>query len=109
VCDRVAVMYAGQVVEQGTVDQVFYTPTHPYTQGLLDSVPTTDLADGAIEGIPGSVPPPDSGLVGCWFAPRCPHSTVECRDGDPPLVESGPGQWSRCIRWDSVSLPGVRR
>jgi peptide/nickel transport system ATP-binding protein len=108
-CDRVAVMYAGQVVEQADVDSLFVNPRHPYTQGLLDAVPTIDASDAPLLGIPGSVPSPDADLPGCWFAPRCTFSTTECRDAPPPLVDVGDGRLSRCVRWDAVELPGVRR
>jgi oligopeptide/dipeptide ABC transporter ATP-binding protein len=82
-CDRVAVMYAGRIVETGTVEEVFTAPRHPYTAGLLRSMPR--IADANPELLPGTVPNPAARPAGCNFAPRCPHATDECRVADPPL------------------------
>lgn len=109
VCDRVAVMYAGQVVEEAPVDELFYAPRHPYTQGLLDSVPTIDKLDEPIHGIPGAVPSPNAGLPGCWFAPRCEYADERCLANPPALEVVGDHHLSRCIRWNELSLPGVRK
>lgn len=109
ICDRVAVMYAGQVVEEASVDELYYAPRHPYTQGLLESVPTIDGPTGGALGIPGSVPPPTADLQGCWFAPRCRYRTQECTEKSPELVKTGPEHWSRCFRWNEIDLPGVTR
>jgi len=109
ICDRVAVMYGGQIVEQGTVDEVLYRPRHPYTQGLLESVPRVGDSDAPLLGIPGSVPPPDQLIPGCRFAPRCSFARDECRTGDLDLVFDGDGHGVRCVRAGEIHLSGVRR
>ena len=81
--DRVAVMYAGRIVETGAIDDVFVEPRHPYTAGLLRSTPR--LADVEPELLAGNVPGPSARPAGCNFAPRCPHATDACLDADPPL------------------------
>ena len=95
IADRVVVMYAGQVVEQGSVAAVFATPLHPYTAALLRSAPGEDGAVPA--GIPGTVPLPHLLPPGCAFGPRCPHHAALC-DAPPPLVAVG-GRDTRCVRW----------
>jgi oligopeptide/dipeptide ABC transporter ATP-binding protein len=85
-CSRIAVMYAGQVVETGTVDQVFHEPHHPYTLGLLRSVPRFDLVRQQLSSIPGQ--PPDLVVPpsGCRFHPRCPKAAPVCAVEYPPLI-----------------------
>jgi oligopeptide/dipeptide ABC transporter ATP-binding protein len=86
-CDRAAVMYAGRIVEQAPVEQIFDAPAHPYTQGLLQT--RRDLRTGAagtpLFQIPGSPPTPGTEPPGCPFAPRCTRATQVCTDTDPPL------------------------
>jgi peptide/nickel transport system permease protein len=96
IADSVAVMYAGQVVERGSVEAVFRAPLHPYTRALLAAVPEGEHQPA---GIPGVVPPPHAFPVGCRFAPRCPHAIAACEAGPPPLEEASPGRSTRCIRW----------
>jgi len=105
--DRVVVMYAGQVVETGATADLFAHPLHPYTAGLLASVPRLDGARGRLSAIPGAVPPATAWPVGCRFHPRCPHAWDRCRTEEPPLLD-GPtaGQSARC--W-LVSEPARRR
>ena len=96
IADRVAVMYAGRVIETGTVDAVFAAPTHPYTRGLLGSLPDIDdPATGAarddLVAMPGLPPDPVDLPEGCAFAPRCPVRAEACVREVPPLVEVGPG------------------
>ncbi|MFZ4394026.1 MAG: ABC transporter ATP-binding protein [Kiritimatiellia bacterium] len=94
--DRVAVMYAGQVVETGPVAQVLRTPRHPYTIGLLAAVPRLDAPNGQpLVGIPGTVPSPDSWPAGCAFAPRCTRRWSAC-DQPPPMVDQADGRQTRC-------------
>jgi len=103
-CDQLAVMYAGQIVEQGPTIKVLAKPGHPYTAGLLASLPqhgrTTPLVP-----IPGSVPDPASIGTGCAFAPRCHLVTDKCRDAPIPLLMVAPGRVSRCLRWADVREP----
>ena len=96
-CSRVAVMYAGQVVETGTVDAVFREPRHPYTLGLLRSVPDFDLVREHLSSIPGSPPDLAAPPAGCRFHPRCAFVHDDCR-GDPiPLIELGGDRAARCL------------
>jgi oligopeptide/dipeptide ABC transporter ATP-binding protein len=85
VADRVAVMYAGRIVETGTLDELFYDPLHPYTWGLLGSIPRVDTRAGRLTGIPGSLPSVHGIGKGCGFAPRCPHAFDRCRSEEPQL------------------------
>jgi oligopeptide/dipeptide ABC transporter ATP-binding protein len=97
VCDRVAVMYAGNVVEVAEVGELYANPLHPYTQGLLASVPRVDSTGGASPSIKGSVPnlifPPS----GCRFHPRCPMAFEKCPNVKPRLVEARPGHLVACL------------
>ena len=96
-CTRIVVMYAGRVVEEGPVDQIFKSPQHPYTWSLLRSVPRVDEARKdrliSIRGLPPDLahPPP-----GCKFHPRCPFVIDHCKEEEPPLGEVGPNQLARC-------------
>jgi oligopeptide/dipeptide ABC transporter ATP-binding protein len=94
-CDKVAVMYAGKIVEQGTVRDIYNHPRHPYTEGLLKSVPKIG-SKAALSTIPGQ--PPDLAHLppGCAFAPRCPYALERCRTEEPTDVTVTPGHTSRC-------------
>jgi oligopeptide transport system ATP-binding protein len=97
VCDRVLVMYAGQVVETGSVEDIFYRPQHPYTQGLLASVPRMDRpADDELHSIPGNPPNLMDLGSGCHFRERCSRVMDVCKD-DPPLQVAKDGRMSRCF------------
>jgi peptide/nickel transport system ATP-binding protein len=98
VCDEVAVMYAGEVVEQADVDALFDSPQHPYTVGLLGSIPRLDHNATHLATIEGMVPNMASLPKGCRFATRCPFVEGACTTAPPPLTEVSPGHWSRCIR-----------
>ncbi len=100
IADRVAVMYAGEIVETGPTAEVFAAPRHPYTAALLRSAP--EEGGGAPEGIPGVVPPPLALPPGCIFAPRCDRRIDACEAARPALVASGAGRMSRCIRWSEA-------
>jgi peptide/nickel transport system permease protein len=103
VADRVAVMYAGEVVEQGAVGEVFEGPLHPYTSALLRSAPAED---GSMpESIPGTVPPPHALPPGCVFANRCLHRIEACDAARPALEAAGDGRATRCIRWRELAAP----
>jgi peptide/nickel transport system ATP-binding protein len=95
-CERVVVMYAGQVVEEADVYTLFEKPSHPYTQGLLNSMPKLDQDRERLDSIPGNVPLPGSVKKGCRFASRCPHVKSKCLEESPPLFALPGGQKSRC-------------
>jgi peptide/nickel transport system ATP-binding protein len=97
VADRVAVMYAGTLVELGTKRDIFQSPAHPYTRGLLHAVPDlkTDRAR-PLETIEGTVPSLQAMPPGCTFEPRCGFRILECSHALPPLLEVAVGHWARC-------------
>jgi peptide/nickel transport system ATP-binding protein len=97
VCDEVAVMYAGEIVERAPVDALFEAPQHPYTVGLLASIPRLDRRTDQLAAIDGTLPDMSAPPIGCRFADRCPFVLEECRTAPPPITELG-GRWSRCIR-----------
>ena len=96
-CNRIAVMYAGNVVETGPVRRILRDPQHPYTRGLLQAIPTETTARGTLQGVPGSVPNLYAPPPGCRFAPRCAHATAPCNAGRPPLVQSAPDHQVACV------------
>jgi len=97
VADRVAVMYAGNLVELGAKADIFQAPAHPYTQGLLRAIPTLETDRSTpLATIEGTVPPIDQVPPGCPFEPRCPHRVAACAVHLPPLVEVSPEHWARC-------------
>jgi oligopeptide/dipeptide ABC transporter ATP-binding protein len=107
-CSRVAVMYAGQVVETGTVDAVFREPRHPYTLGLLRSVPDFDVVRTHLSSIPGRPPDLAAPPVGCRFHPRCAFVHDDCRGEPIPLLELGGGRAARCL-YHELSAADARR
>ncbi len=108
IAHRVAVMYAGRIVETGPVDEVFRNPKHPYTMGLLASMPK--LGDASrmkqagekLAAIPGVVPSLMNMPAGCAFSPRCKFAIDDCRTAVPPLADVNPRHQSRCIRWQEI-------
>jgi peptide/nickel transport system ATP-binding protein len=98
VCDEVAVMYAGQIVERAPVDALFAEPQHPYTLGLMGSIPRLDRRAERLATIEGSLPDMTAPPLACRFAPRCPFAEDRCTAAAPPVVTVGPGHWSRCFR-----------
>ncbi|ONG50193.1 dipeptide ABC transporter ATP-binding protein DppD [Pseudoroseomonas deserti] len=105
IADRVAIMYAGRIVETGSVREVLRSPLHPYTSGLLGSTVHDQPRDRALETIPGA--PPDMRALppGCSFAPRCPQALGECASGPPPAVSPAPGRVARCLRVAAPQQP----
>ncbi len=95
-CSRVIVMYAGKIVEEAPVSELFNHPTHPYTQGLIASVPKLGSGVKVLPSIPGSVPDLASMPKGCRFAPRCKYATAKCHEMEPDLVTVGENQRCRC-------------
>jgi oligopeptide/dipeptide ABC transporter ATP-binding protein len=95
-CDRVVVMYAGRVFEEGTVDDVFHNPQNPYTEGLLRSIPKLGQERKRLSVIPGVVPSPMAWPAGCRFANRCPYAWEKTEREEPPLFDLGPGRKNRC-------------
>ncbi|KKK36395.1 peptide ABC transporter ATP-binding protein [Mesobacillus campisalis] len=97
VCERVVVMYAGRVVEEASVRTVLESPSHPYTKGLIRSIPRLEQDVEWLESIPGNVPIPSEMPTGCKFASRCEIATDQCMEEEPELYEVGPGHISRCF------------
>ncbi len=104
-CDRVAVLYAGELVEDAAVRDIFHRPLHPYTQALLDSVPRIGQNKQEIQlrPIPGQIPELDDLPVGCVFTPRCPLAVEQCARQRPPLEEPLAGRRVRCHRWPEIA------
>jgi peptide/nickel transport system ATP-binding protein len=96
VADRVCVMYAGNIVEVAPVKDLYQHPLHPYSQGLLSSIPRMDQPDKHLESIPGSVPNLIYPPTGCRFHPRCPHAMPVCKESRPPMTVEGEGHLVAC-------------
>jgi oligopeptide/dipeptide ABC transporter ATP-binding protein len=113
VADRVAVMYTGRIVEESPVDELFARPKHPYTEGLLRSVPKLTSEHVAkkerLETIEGTVPRPTDLPPGCHFAPRCSHRMPRCTEGDIPLYQLEHGVQVRCVLYDLASAVAADR
>jgi peptide/nickel transport system ATP-binding protein/oligopeptide transport system ATP-binding protein len=99
IADRVAVMYAGRMVEVAPIEVLFGQVRHPYTKGLLDSIPQLQEKRKRLNAIPGQVPNPMDLPVGCKFHPRCYLMIEECKKEEPPLFQINGNHYSRCIRW----------
>ena len=104
VADTVYVMYAGKVVEHAVTRELFKNPKHPYTVGLLNSIPDLRESKEKLDAIPGVVPSPGSFPPGCRFQDRCPLVIERCRREEPPLEEHAPGHYSACFRADDVKI-----
>jgi peptide/nickel transport system ATP-binding protein/oligopeptide transport system ATP-binding protein len=108
VADRVAVMYTGKIVEESPVDELFARPKHPYTEGLLRSVPKLTaehvVKKQRLETIEGTVPSPTNLPPGCHFAPRCPYRMPRCTEGEIPLYELAGEVRARCVLFDPVAV-----
>jgi peptide/nickel transport system ATP-binding protein len=105
-CDSAGVMYAGNMVEKGSVEDIFHRPTHPYTRGLMDSIPELDEEYDALPALEGAMPDLTDLPDGCNFAERCEYAIEECRTGNDPELQAVPGSDSRaaCIRADELDL-----
>jgi peptide/nickel transport system ATP-binding protein len=98
IADEVAVMYAGHIVESGPVEAIFSDPQHPYTIGLMGSMPSLGARVGRLATIRGSVPPPQALPAGCRFSTRCPFADAHCRSNVPPFVADAQGHGSACFK-----------
>lgn len=110
IADRVLVMYSGKIVENAPIRSVFFAPAHPYTSGLLHSMPATAASFGKgvpLRAIPGSVPPPGTALEGCAFASRCEFSTAACETASPRLERRIPGSSSESACHRAAELNGA--
>jgi oligopeptide/dipeptide ABC transporter ATP-binding protein len=96
IADRVIVMYAGRIMEAADVRTIFHAPAHPYTRGLLQSIPRVSADRKRLYQIPGSVPLPGTVGAGCPFRARCPDRVAKCESQTPPLAAIGPGQSAAC-------------
>ena len=105
-CDRVIVMYLGKIVEEAPVTELFDHPKHPYTQGLLGSIPKIDEKQEWLEAIPGTIPNPLEVPDGCRFSNRCPHVMDLCRHVSPELLTVGPGHRVACHLYDPSAIGG---
>ncbi|PWI57630.1 ABC transporter ATP-binding protein [Sulfoacidibacillus thermotolerans] len=103
-CDRVVVMYAGKVVEQGNVKDIFRNPSHPYTVGLLSSIPRLEGRQERLSSIPGNVPSLELMPAGCRFASRCPHATQRCVTEEPSLLPVSGEHDARCWLMDEKGV-----
>jgi len=107
VADRVAVMYTGKIVEESQVNELFAKPRHPYTEGLLHSVPKLTEVGVAraerLQTIEGVVPSPTNLPPGCHFEPRCPYRMPRCKEGEIPLYPAGEGVVVRCVLYDPAT------
>ncbi|MDB5616808.1 ABC transporter ATP-binding protein [Tardiphaga sp.] len=105
-CTRMITMYAGEVVEDAPVDDVLMRPRHPYTSGLLRSLPGLSKRRGVLASIPGRVPSPNAMPAGCRFRSRCPHAIAGCEQ-EQPLLDLADGRVARCWRAPDIELPGA--
>ncbi|MBQ3437312.1 MAG: ABC transporter ATP-binding protein [Fusobacterium sp.] len=97
VCDKVAIMYAGEIVEYGTLENVFEKPSHPYTMGLFGSIPSLDEEKTRLTPIKGLMPDPTNLPTGCKFNPRCPHATEICSQNLPKNTKISDGHMVKCL------------
>lgn len=108
ICDRVAVMYVGKLVEMATTEEIYRSPKHPYTAALMAAVPVADprVKTGNVE-LKGEVPSPANPPSGCYFHPRCAYAVDQCRTQTPALREITPKHFVSCHRADELKLPGI--
>ncbi len=99
-CDKVAVVYAGQILEAGSLEDIFDHPSHPYTVGLFGAIPSLDGDEEMLHPVPGMTPNPADLPSGCKFHPRCKHCTEECKNTEIPMKEIAPGHFCRCLHME---------
>ena len=104
ICDRCMVVYAGEKIEEGSLEDIFDHREHPYTKGLLGSIPRLGDAGKELKSIPGNVPNPKYMPKGCKFAPRCPYASEKCREEEPGFFQIEEGHISRCWLCESGQL-----
>ena len=97
VSDRIAVMYAGRIVEVGEAGTIFEKPLHPYTKALVEAIPQVHAPEQTLRSLPGDPPDPHNPPSGCNFQPRCPAAFADCKEVDPPLKEVEPGRRAACL------------
>ena len=102
--NRVAIMYAGRILELAPTSDLFRKPRHPYTEALMASIPAVHAKGEPLYSIPGSPPELTNAIVGCPFAPRCPHAVAQCREGEIRLKDIGDGRATACIRVQAGEL-----
>lgn len=108
ICDRVAVMYVGKIVESAPTNELFHSPRHPYTSALMSAVPVADpRVRSRMTPLQGDVPSPANPPSGCHFHPRCQYAIERCRTEEPPLLKIATNHVVRCHRATELSLPGV--
>ncbi len=106
-CDNVIVMYCGRIVEKAPVKELFETPLHPYSEGLLRAIPKITKERNALETIEGVVPNPTERIEGCSFWPRCPYATEKCKTQEPPMVEISEERQVRCFKFVNDEEAGL--
>jgi peptide/nickel transport system ATP-binding protein len=102
ICDRVAIMYAGEIVETGMMEEIYYNRKHPYTIGLYDSLPDIDLDEDRLKAISGLMPDPANLPSGCKFHPRCTNCMEICKTRVPKVTEIAPGHEVRCLLFENL-------
>ncbi|MDR3331902.1 MAG: ABC transporter ATP-binding protein [Synergistaceae bacterium] len=107
ICDKVAIMYAGNIVEYGTAEQIYEAHRHPYTQALFNSIPSIDTEMKTLSVIPGLPPDPTDLPPGCLFHPRCKYFDKECVTAAPENIEVKPGHFVRCVKMAGNKAEGI--
>jgi len=102
VCDRIAIMYAGEIIESGTIKDIYGNMLHPYTKGLFGSIPSLTVESERLQPVDGIMPDPIKLPEGCYFKTRCPEVHKQC-DVSPPVFEYTPGHAIKCWLYDKLS------
>ena len=101
ICDKVAIMYAGEIIEFGSLEDIYEHTKHPYTQGLFDSLPSVNLLNSRLNPIKGLMPDPMHLPSGCPFHPRCSKAQPQCSESKPSVTEVGPGHFTKCLLYEN--------